>query len=225
MRLPSDAQAVLLACVQGHEAADEQVFVPPAASRSKISLWVQRTGREVRAELSPFDGAPLHETTDLLLTDASLRQAREATLHACTRHGWLHLGEEHTIAVARVGAAYNASRQSWGVTVRPVSLTEDGLIALGAWRQRKLAAPPEPPPTLTGQDRELIALAEQAERFGFLLLPATEQARREARRLARTPFARRGWGAGPGTRSLLPTALGAVEVNPQAADRPPERIL
>ncbi len=54
-----------------------------------------------------------------------------------------------------------------------------------------------------------------------LVMPDTDAAKRRARTLARTPWAKRGWGAGRSTRSIEATAIGEVEVVPETADVAP----
>jgi hypothetical protein len=153
------------------------------------------------------------------LVPATLEDPRRVTVLACVRHGWLNMDREITVTSQRFGRCWTMAPQEY--TVRLLDLTEDGTIAVGVWRQRKMAAPPAPTPTLAGEDREVVALAENAVRLGYRLAPRTDEARAQSRRLAREGWVERGH-LGVGTRTVKPTALGAVEVNPDAADEPGE---
>jgi hypothetical protein len=217
VRLPSDAQATVLACVQEHDRNGEQVYAGTSGG-SRVGLYVERTTAELHpSSVPPAVLMPQPDAGDVLLPYAGVKEVRLATLQACVRHGWLDTVRTRAITTKCIGVAWRPAGNPWDATVSVVDLTEDGTIALGAWRQRRLAAPVETL-SLAPADRELLELAERANRLGFVLLPGTDQAKREARRLARGPFAQRGWGAGVGTRSLEPTALGVVEVNPAVAD-------
>lgn len=222
--LPSDAQAALLACLQQHDLDGEQVYTGVHTVResrgSKAGLFVERTSAEVHPSRKPPSILYRdHDERDILLVYASMAEARIATLGACARRSWIAERGTRQIRTKCVGVCWRGAGDEWDATVTVLDITEDGVIALGLWRQRKLAKPAETL-ALNGGDRELVALAHRARELGFVLLPDTDDAKRHARQLARTPFARRGWGGGVGTRSLEPTALGAVEVSPETADEP-----
>ena len=122
-----------------------------------------------------------------------------------------------TITTQRLGVCWTVGAKEY--ELREVRLTEDGQIALGAWRHRKLTAPPPPIPVLTGREREIVELADRAIRFGFRLVPKDKAAKAEARRLTRAGWVGRGW-IGASTGTIEPTALGEVEVAPVNADLP-----
>jgi hypothetical protein len=122
-------------------------------------------------------------------------KARPATISIAIREGWIF-----------------DEGEGW------YSLGEDGLLALGLWRERKLKAPPAPTPTLTGRDRDVVALAAQALQLGYVLCPAPQPApRREANRLTREGWITRCWVAND-ARGMVPTPLASVEVEPETAD-------
>lgn len=212
MRLPSDAQAAALALVAEFAASGAALYWPKRGigeqddhgSGSRAGLWTEQEDRE--ANSSRFVPA-----------DWSGRdRPRKVTMNACIRHGWLDVAHERVLArgLRQPGVLGGKSEP---VTLRELALTEDGTLALGLWRHRKLTAPPAESPTLTGRDHEIVALAERAHRLGFRLAPREDQARAAARRLAREGWVTRGC-LGAGVRTLVPTAVGSVEVNPQAAD-------
>ncbi len=193
MRLPSDAQAAALALVAEFAASGAALYWP------KRGIGEQDDhGSGSRAGL--WTEQEDREANSSRFVPARLRSGsgcdlpRKVTMNACIRHGWLDVAQE-----------------------RELALTEDGTLALGLWRHRKLTAPPAESPTLTGRDHEIVALAERAHRLGFRLAPREDQARAAARRLAREGWVTRGC-LGAGVRTLVPTAVGSVEVNPQAAD-------
>jgi hypothetical protein len=213
VRLPSDAQAALLSCVQEHEQAGEEVLGTWDES-SRATLVIER------GDHGPLHGVDYFVQIDdryPALVPASLENPRRVTVVACARHGCLDAERLVTVTSQRLGRCWTLSPQEY--PLRVLELTEDGTIALGVWRQRKLAAPPAPSPTLQGTDRDVVALAEHAMRLGYRLAPASDDARAQARRLAREGWVSRGH-LGVGTRTLKPTALGTVEVDPAAADKP-----
>lgn len=212
MRLPSDAQVAALALVVEYEETATPLYWPRHATggeqdyehRSRAALWTEHEDREAnRGRLEPLG--------------VSRSSPRTVTLHACIRHGWLAFTAERLVAQGLTAAAAVIGGERESVVLRELGLTEDGTLALGLWRQRKLTAPPAPTPTLDGRDREIVTLAEHAARLGFRLAPRTDQARADARRLKREGWVQRGH-LGAGVRTLVPTAIGEVEVNPAAAD-------
>jgi len=213
MRMPSDAQARALGLVSEYALAAATLYWPRQATgeeqdfehRSRAELWTEHEDREAGSRFVPLGW--------------SCSLPRMVTLHACIGHGWI--AATHELLLARGLTAPNVfdltGRDPDPVVLRELGLTEDGTLALGLWRHRKLTAPPSAP-TLAGRDREIVALAEHAARLGFRLAPSPDaQARADARRLAREGWVSRGY-LGTGVRTLVPTACGEVEVNPQAAD-------
>lgn len=100
------------------------------------------------------------------------------------------------------------------------TLTKDGIIALGLWRQRKLRSPPAALPNLTDREREILELALRALELGYTLC-ARRPARGEARRMRRAGLITDCWVANA-ARGLVPTPLALVEIRPDQADRPLE---
>lgn len=100
------------------------------------------------------------------------------------------------------------------------TLTEDGTIALGLWRQRKLRSPPATLPELTDRERDVVELAQRALELGYALC-ARKPARDEARRMRRAGWITDCWIANA-ARGLVPTPLALVEIRPDQADRPLE---
>lgn len=217
MRLPSDAQAAALALVAEFERDGLPLYWPRLLSgeqddlggQSRAVLWSEHEDRQSdTSQFMPVAPAP----ADL---------PRKVTLHACVRHGWLDASSERVLAsgLGHPPVVWSA-RPPEPVILRELALAEDGTLALGLWRQRKLTAPAPEPPPLTGRDREIVALAEHAVRLGFRIAPRDDRARADARRLAREGWVTRGR-LGASVRTVLPTAVAQVEVNPTAADAPP----
>ncbi len=97
------------------------------------------------------------------------------------------------------------------------SLTEDGVIALGLWRQRKLRSPPATLPELTDRERDVLELAQRALELGYTLC-AREPARGETRQMRRAGWITDCWVANA-ARGIVPTPLALVEIRPDQADR------
>lgn len=211
MRCPSDPQAAVLACIQTHEQAGEYLLAGDGSGH-RTALVVERT-----------DHGPLHGVEMFVAIDESVSALvpaehefpLTASVAACVRHGWLTMDHEVTVTSQRFGRAWTMGPREY--VLRQLDITEDGVIALGLWRERKLNAPPTATPTLRGRDLEIVALAEHAHRLGFRLAPREDQARADARRLAREGWVTRSY-LGAGVRTLVPTALGSVEVAPDRAD-------
>jgi len=125
-----------------------------------------------------------------------LGRFRRATRDVCVREGWLTVDED--------GEAH---------------VTQDGQIVLGLWREQQLKRPPAPMQALEGEDREVVLLAEHAVRLGYRLVPSEYHAKQRSRRLSRLGWVHRGW-VGSSTMSVVPTAIGRVEVAPELADSP-----
>ncbi len=206
-RCPSDAQARALQRIAEY---GEVIWIPPHASRESVY------GRSVAILLFEVDDREAE--TSCLQRDYGDR-IRIATVYACVRYEWLRVGVRVFASGLPIVGVYHPVGGEKSVVTRVLALSDDGELALGLWGERKLKAAPVPLAPLSTREREMVALATHAHAAGFVLLPATDAAKRECRRLARTPYAQRGWGAGAGTRSLLPTALGKVEVMPEQADR------
>lgn len=215
MRLPSSAQAALLSCIGEHERDDEYVLAYEGgeARGTKIGLVLERDDHGPLLSVQHFVSLDPGLAT---LVPASLEFPRRATFDACIRNEWITLSD-HVVTVTsqRLGRCFTLEPKTY--ELGQLNLTEDGLLALNVWRQRKLAEPPADP-ALEGRDREIVALAEHAVRLGFRLAPRTDEAKKDARRLRREGWVVRGH-IGASTSSVVPTAMGAVEVNPGAADR------
>lgn len=204
MRAPSDAQATLLALIADYEGRDELVEwdsnAPEDGHRpSAARLYVERVDRE-------------NNTARLEMACGWTYAHRVATVKACIKHGWLNDLHRREI---------NVPKTKWTrahtYALAQLDTTEDGVIALGLWRHRKLTAPPKPAPTLAGHDYEVVALADRAARLGYRVVPHSDDARATARRLKRAGWIERGH-VGASALSIIPTAMGVVEVNAEAAD-------
>lgn len=206
MRVPSDAQAAVLALIEGHAeqgAAVEWDTNPEQDSyrRSAARLYVEQIDR-------------VNDTGRLEPADGHTYAHRVVSVRACVAHGWLSDLHKRQI---------HAPRTQWTrehvFELSQLDFTEDGVIALGLWRHRKLNAPQKPAPVLAGREYEAVALADRAIRLGYRLVPVSNDARDEARRLKRQGWVTRGF-VGAHATSIYPSAAGVVEVNPEAADVP-----
>lgn len=205
MRCPSDAQAAALALIAEHEergaAVEWQTNAPPNRWRpSRALLYVEVIDRE--ANRSRFDPA-----------DGGYYAHREATVRACIKQGWLSDLHKRTLSWPATGRS-KASEQH----LAQLDLTEDGVIALGLWRERKLNAPPAPTPTMTPREREIADLAQRAYDLGYALC-AREPARLEARRMRRAGWFGDCWVANS-AMGLVPSPMAVVEIRPERADGP-----
>lgn len=218
MKLPSDAQAALLNLIaERGEAGDtvEWLTNPDQLGwhgpKSKAALLVEHVDRT-------------RNTSTFQLADDGLWQHRLSTLRACLRHGWLADAGERT--ATRSYRAYSVRRkerihrsETWWLTA--LELTEDGVIALGRWRERKLQSPPPELPVLTDHQREIIELAQRAYDLGYALC-ARKPARAEARKMRRDGWWDGCWVANSAT-GLVPSPLAVAEVFPERADEAPQR--
>lgn len=202
MRVPSNAQAALLAVLAEHEAAGRQVewqvpnasFDRPAAAR----LWT---------DIEP-----------LVPADGWTNMHRVVTVEACLRAGWLDGAQERTIDWP--ATAYRLRPETWHL--RQLDLTEDGVIALGLWRARRLNAAPAPLPRLTEREREIVELAQRAHELGYALC-ARKPARLEARRMRRAGWLGECWVANHAA-GLVPTPMAICEVRPEMADTAAQEV-
>jgi hypothetical protein len=214
MKLPSDAQAAVLACVQDHEARREQVLFGEG-KRSRGNLLIEVEVDRTREQ------AMVARTDDRLpaLIPADLETPLNATVHACVRHGWVDMNHEVRVTTSRYGRCWSAPSE---YVLRHVDLEEDGVIALGRWRHRQLAGGPVPLPTLSEREREVAELAARALELGYALCPR-EPARAEARRMRSAGwFERDGCWVANNAQGLVPTPLAVVEIRPDQADQPEE---
>lgn len=204
MRVPSSAQASLLTLVADYESRGELVEWDtneaedghrPSAAR----LYVERVDREKNT--AKFD-----------MACGWTYAHRVATVKACIKYGWLD-----DLHKRRLHSPKTQWTREHVYELVQLDTTEDGVIALGLWRERKLNAPAPPTPTLSGCAYEAVALADAAVRLGYRLVPHSDEARLQARRLKRDGWVHRGH-VGASALSVVPTASGVVEVNPEAAD-------
>lgn len=200
MREPSRAQAALLALIADHEAdghaVEWQAERNDTYRPSRARLYVERVDREKNcSRFEPADGGRYAH--------------RLATVRACLRHGWLSILHERTIT---------GERRDWQLA--QLDLTEDGVIALGLWRERRLRAVPAPLPTMTTHEREIAELAQRALELGYALC-AREPVRDEARRMRRAGwFTPHGCWVANSATGLVPTPITLVELRPEHADSP-----
>jgi hypothetical protein len=201
----SQAQAALLALVAEHEergvaiewttATDDDTYRP-----SRARLYVEVIDRE--ANTSRFD-----------MADGHTYAHRVATVEACVKAGWLSILHERTINWP--ASEWNRRSRTW--LMRQIDLTEDGVIAAGVWRERRLNADPEPLPTMTDREREIAELAQRAYDLGYALCARTD-VRKEATRMRRAGWFRGCWIANS-AHGLVPTPMAVVELRPERADR------
>jgi hypothetical protein len=205
VRVPSDAQAALLALIAEREADGEAVEwnrTPDYDDRpSRAWLRVERIDRE--ANTVRFESA-----------DGGYDRHRVATVRACLNAGWLDGLQTRILRFPR--DQWHRRDRYWDM--QQLDLTEDGVIALGVWRERKLNAPPAPLPTLAGREREIAELAQRAYELGYALSPR-KPARREARRMLKDGWFTGCWLANA-AYGLVPSPMTLVEIRPELADVP-----
>lgn len=207
-KLPSDAQVAVLTVVAEYEERGTDLYWRPgyAWRRGWAALAREEIDREVNR------GAWL---------TWSQNDVREVSVSACVRHGWLDDSHEAVV----VNGITTANTYYVGhlpppdpEVLRQLTLTEDGVIALGLWRERRLAAPPPPLPTLSDSDKEIVELAQRAFELGYVLCPR-KPARNEARRMRREGWFETCWVANS-AYGLVPSPIALVEVRPTLADSP-----
>lgn len=220
----SDAQATALAFV-ARAAEAETLYV-----RYELRDPVNRLGggpRDVcllRERVDDDAGASWFEQIDsspyaMRRCTGVRRGLRWESVDACIKRGWLALEYPRYFATGpriATGGLYFRARDRQEETLHELCLTEDGTIALGLWRERKLKAPPAPMPTLTDREREIAELAQRAFELGYALC-AREPARLEARRMRRAGWFSGCWVANNAS-GLVPTPMALVEVRPDLAD-------
>jgi hypothetical protein len=204
MRVPSDAQAALLALIAEHEEAGRDVEWMVATTEtldrpSRARLYIEVIDRE-------------KNTSSFTMADGWTYAHRVATVRACLRLGWLDDLHQRTVRFPK----HRYQRRDHARELHQLDLTEDGVIALGLWRERKLNAPPAPLPTLSAREREIVELAQRAHELGYALC-AREPARLEARRMRRAGWFGACWVANSAT-GLVPSPMAVVEVRPALAD-------
>lgn len=200
MKCPSDAQATVLALIEEYDERGENVeWQVNVTDGTWAQLHVERTDRE--ANTSRF----------LPAYSGGRYRYRVASVRACVRYGWLSTLHERTLSWSE--SSFQKAHE-W--QLHQLDLTEDGMIALGLWRERKLNAPPAPLPTLTEREREIADLAQRAYDLGYALC-AREPARPEARRMRRAGWFTDCWIANNAS-GLVPTPMAVVEIRPEVAD-------
>jgi len=199
VRIPSDAQAAFLSKLAEREEAGDTIEwnATPDRESSTAALMVERVDRVKNT--SRFD--PVWAI-----------QVRNVTLAACLKYGWLN--DLHRRAVRVKQSRGEPRERLWDL--RQLDFTEDGIIALGVWRERRLNAPPEPLPTLTDREREIVELAARAIELGYALAPR-KPARAEARRMRDAGWFRQ-YGIANHVLGLAPTPMAIVEIRPDQAD-------
>lgn len=210
MRAPSDAQARVLRLVVEH--ADE----------GRLLLWRDRhDGLYAQLAYEEID----RTANTGRMVQWTQRSIRHASVTACIAREWVDGLHERDY--------------TWGHGDRRTTdrftelrLTDDGDLALGLWQHRKLHAPPPPAPPLSDEDRDVLHLAHEADRRGYMIVPARrtygpagkaewEACRAQTRRLVKAGWAER---THPfKTTGIRPTATGTTEVadDPDAITTPP----
>lgn len=218
MKAPSDAQARVLIVVQDHEADGEELhWKPPIAPSSSLDEYLARS----RAHRGWADLALEQMDREANTGRWMIWSQPEVTTKSLTssiRHGWLDATHE-TVKMSGtpdLGVLYD-SQPPDPVVLRWLRLTEDGTLALGLWRERKLHAPPPLDPLLALEDRTIVEAAYRAVTLGYRLVPVTDDARKQARRLRREGWVIRGH-VGASASSVVPSSSGFVEVAPDLAD-------
>lgn len=212
MRVPTDAQARVIAYLAEHEAQGRQLFwfPPPEPDASAHERWLA-------ASRAHSDWADLAEETmdrernTSRFSAYSTPQVRVRSLAACVKAGWISTLHERIFASGVRGADNQT-------TMKQLDVTAEGDLALGVWRQRKARTPPETP-VLAVTDRAVIDLALRARDLGYAITPVTEDARTEARRMRKDGWIGRG-SIGRSATSIVPTSTAIVEVDPDRADMP-----
>ena len=223
MRSPSDAQALLLGCVESHGLEGDEVLAGIQDGGPQLSLYVERTGAQVDRRCTPMSVGLGHlEDTDILAVPATLARVRMATFRACERNGWLDITRSREIVTKCLGVCWKGYGDAhWHVALACVDLTDGGTIALGLWRQRKMSAPPAAAPEMNGREREVAELAQRALELGYALC-ARKPARQEARRMKRAGwFDRNGCWVANNASGLVPSSMAVVELRPELADGGP----
>ncbi len=212
LKVPSDAQATLLGLVQRLNGEGREI---------EWRSGCERDYRPSRADLAYEVVDREKDTARLESADEGRREHRIVTVEACERAGWLHLLHERSMLIKR--RRYYPSdptEETW--RLRQLDLTEDGVIALGLWRERKLHAAPAPLPSLTERETEIVELAGRALELGYALC-AREPARKEAKRMRKAGWWDGCWVANS-VSGLVPSPLAVVEVFPDRADGVPLKI-
>lgn len=215
MRLPSDAQARCLAFIDSHprevlwpHRCEDGVPVPHDYRQSRAKLCEIAHARPGVLVVGGTDPGELPRT---VWPDPKILSS---TLRAVIAAGWVHLsagGVEDTVMRGPLREA---------AILRALSLTDDGRIALGLWRNRQAAAPAV---VMNDRERVVVELAVRARALGFVVVPETDEARALARAMRRGGWIYRGF-VGASARSVEATAIARVEVDPGAADKAETRI-
>lgn len=137
------------------------------------------------------------------------RWLRATSFEACVKHGWVELDDLFPVQLGKATAVYGSS---------VASVTDAGHDAYAAWQRDKFANP-KPVEALNATDADVLMVAVGCVQLGYAMVPVTDAAKKQARRLGRTVYAKRGF-VGSSTSSLLATDTGMVEVFPDHADRP-----
>lgn len=206
MKLPSDAQARLLSRVSDLEREGREVFWTTEQGHARAAIFYEKEDRE--RHIAGFEH----------LFRLYREQPMVKTVRAAIRAGWLDDTHERIFSsgLPLIGVIY-ACDDPDPVVVEQLTLTEDGRIALGVWRERKMAAPPVQL-EISDREREVIELADRALKLGYALC-AREPARQEARRMKKAGLLNGCWVA-HNPDGLVPAAPAVVEVFPERADSP-----
>lgn len=215
MKCPSDAQAKLLALVAAQHGSDiewrrgvdygkgkkAEYFAGSEYKPSRARLYIERTDRE--ANMSHFEPA-----------DEGRYEHRVATVEACLRAGWLDDLHRRTVSFAET--EWGKPPSTW--MMHQLDLTEDGVIALGLWRERKLNSGPVEIPALTERERQVLVLAQMALDIGYVLCAGPKgPARLECRRMRKAGLIGDCWVANSAS-GIVPRAIALVEIAPDRAD-------
>jgi len=219
MKLPSDAQAKVLSRVEECIAEEQDVFWKPVGGngRTEALLFFERIDPETdRGGLDYLFRRAIH----------GRRLPIEATIRALVRNGWVDDSHERVdvSGLPIIGLHHWGGHEPEPVFTRQLTLTEDGAIALGCWRQRRAKASPPDAPELSDREREVVELAARALELGYGLC-AREPARTEARRLRKQGwFEQHGTWIANSAVALVPSASAICEVRPDQADTPMREV-
>lgn len=212
MKLPSNAQARVLSRIAELDRDGHAVLWNEDAKHRRATVFYEDVDRD-------RDRAGLR-----YMFRANREQPLVTTMQVLVREGWLDDSDERVFAsgLPIIGVYFQYERDA--AIARELALTEDGRIALGVWRERRLQTPPETV-VLSEREREVIELADRALALGYVLC-AREPSRKEARRMRKAGLFDGCW-VGHHPSGLVPAAPAVVEVFPDRADRPeqPRRLV
>lgn len=224
MRRPSDAQARCLAFIELHP---REVLWPHRCDDGMGVVPVPHEWRPSRAKLCEIHTAPVEPVIiggdgpgERLRSVCPEPKILASTLRSVVAAGWLSLSDGEAATLPPSVISGGGRLRDEDVFLRALSLTDDGRIALGLWRQEQAATPAA---VMTDRERAVVELAVQARAIGYVIVPETDDARALARAMRRGGWIYRG-SVSASARSVDATAIARVEVDPGSADTAETRI-